>query len=314
MIRALAAITVAATLLAGTPAAAVSTVDTAGDIVEVTGFGSDPGNLRMLRYTPPDLPAGRPVVLALHGCTQNGASYGTDSGWVQLAQRWKFSVVLPEQRATNNANRCFTWYDRADTSRGRGEVESIAQMVRRALADAGTTAKRSYVTGLSAGGAMTAAMLATYPELFAAGGIVAGVAYRCASSLVEAFSCMSPGRDLTPAALGDAVRAASSHSGPWPEVTLWQGTADRTVAPSNARELVEQWTNVHGVSSTPTRTDTVAGHPHAVYADAMETFTILGMGHGQPVAPAQGCGRSAPYFLDAGICAAARLAASWALS
>ena len=149
-----------------------------------------------------------------------------------------------------------------------------------------------HVTGLSAGGAMTAVMLATYPEMFAGGGVVAGIAYRCAASMVDAFSCMNPGKNLTPAALGDAVRAASTHTGPWPTVSIWQGSADYTVAPMNATELVEQWTNVHGIPATPTSTDTVAGYPHAVYASGgrvlVETYTITGMGHGQPLDPGTG--------------------------
>lgn len=291
----------------------------AASIQPVTGFGSDPGNLLMYRYVPDGLPSGRPVVVALHGCTQNAAGYGTGSGWVQLADKLGFTVVLPEQRTANNLNRCFNWFQQADISRGHGEAESIAQMVRRTITDTG--ADRAYVTGLSAGGAMTAVLLATYPELFAGGGIVAGVAYRCAVSVVEAFSCMSPGRNRTPAQLGDAVRAASSSGGPWPTVSIWQGSADYTVAPANATELVEQWTNVHGVPPTPTGTDTVAGYPHAVYAaggrTVVETYTITGMGHGQPVDPGTGtgqCGQAGAYLLDVNICAAWHLGTAWQLA
>jgi poly(3-hydroxybutyrate) depolymerase len=174
-----------------------------------------------------------------------------------------------------------------------------------------------YVTGLSAGGAMTAVMLATYPELFAGGGIVAGIAYRCAKSMIDAFSCMYPGRNQSPATLGDAVRSASSYSGPWPTVSVWQGSADYTVAPANATELVEQWTNVHGIPATPTRTDTVAGYPHAVYGSAVETYTITGMGHGQPVDPGAGagqCGQAGAYLLDVNICAAWHMATAWDLA
>src|SRR5690606_18358881 len=117
-------------------------------------------------------------------------------------------------------------------------------------------------------GAMAAAMLATYPEVFAGGGVVAGLPYRCATNLVEASTCMYFGRNLTPAQWGGMVRAASSHTGPWPKVSVWHGTADTTVVPANLTELVEQWTNVHGTDAVPDVTDTVAGYPHAVYRDA----------------------------------------------
>jgi poly(hydroxyalkanoate) depolymerase family esterase len=279
--------------------------------VQVPNFGSNPGNLTMYRHVPAGLPAGRPVVVALHGCTQNAIGYGTGSGWLRLADQFKFTVVLPEQKSTNNMSKCFNWFERADTTRGQGEAESIAQMVRRALADTGAT--KVYVTGLSAGGAMTAAMLATYPEMFAGGGIVAGLAYRCAANMIEAFSCMYPGKNLSPAQLGDAVRAASPQTGPWPTVSIWQGTADYTVAPSNANELVEQWTNVHGIPATPTSTDIVAGYPHATYGSAVETYTITGMGHGQPVDPGT-CGQAGAYLLDVNLCAAGRLSVTWQLT
>src|SRR5205807_1285970 len=122
-----------------------------------------------------------------HGCTQNASGYGTTSGWVDLAQRWQFSVLLPQQQSANNSNSCFNWFQLGDITRGQGEAESIAQMVRRMLTDTGAAPSRVYVTGLSAGGAMTAVMLATYPEMFAGGGVVAGIPYHCATQLYEAF-------------------------------------------------------------------------------------------------------------------------------
>jgi poly(hydroxyalkanoate) depolymerase family esterase len=301
-------------LVGGTPASAAT-------IGEVTGFGSNPGNLRMFRYLPDGLPANRPLVVALHGCTQLAAGYGTNAGWVELAQRFRFAVLLPEQQQANNSSRCFNWFQLNDISRGQGEAESIAQMVRRMLADTAADPARVSVTGLSAGGAMTSVMLATYPELFTAGGIVAGLPYRCATTMIEAFSCMNPGKDLTPAQWGDRVRAASSYTGPRPSVSIWHGTSDFTVATANQRELVDQWTNVHGIAQTPSGTDTVAGYPHAAYRNpsgrtVVETYSITGMGHGQPVDPgtASGqCGHTAAYVLDVNICAAWWLAAAWRL-
>jgi poly(hydroxyalkanoate) depolymerase family esterase len=301
------------TFVGATPAAAA--------VEPVPSFGSNPGNLKMYRYVPANLPAGRPVVVALHGCTQNATGYGTGAGWTQLADRLKFTVVLPEQQSGNNYNKCFNWFERGDTTRGQGEAESIAQMVRKTITDTGANPARVHVTGLSAGGAMTAVMLATYPEMFAGGGVVAGIAYRCAVTMADAFSCMNPGKNQTPTALGDAVRAASSHTGPWPTVSIWQGSADYTVRPSNATELVEQWTNVHGIPATPTSTDTVAGYPHATYAangrTVVESYTITGMGHGQPLDPGTGttqCGTAGAYLLDVNICAAWHMGSAWNLA
>ncbi|GAA2794702.1 extracellular catalytic domain type 1 short-chain-length polyhydroxyalkanoate depolymerase [Crossiella cryophila] len=285
----------------------------AAALPEVIGFGSNPGNLQMFRYVPAGLPPGRPVVVALHGCTQTAAAYA-NTGWPQLAECGRFTVVFPQQRSANNLNLCFNWFEPGDTRRDAGEALSVKQMVDKAKQDNGSST--AYVTGLSAGGAMTAVLLATYPEVFAGGGIIAGIPYQCATSVLTAFGCMNPGRDLTPAQWGDRVRAASPHTRPRPKVSIWQGSADFTVAARNATELVEQWTNVNGTDQIPDRTDTVAGYPHRVYGDAVEQFTITGMGHGQPADPGSGpaqCGTAGAYLLDVNICAAHHLTRFWGL-
>ncbi|MGW2169561.1 extracellular catalytic domain type 1 short-chain-length polyhydroxyalkanoate depolymerase [Streptomyces sp. NPDC001705] len=293
----------------------------AAGLQEVTGFGSNPGNLQMFRYVPDGLPAGRPLVVAMHGCTQNAAAYDDETGWTEMADRLRFALLLPQQRSSNNANSCFNWFENGDTSRGSGEALSIVQMMDRMRADTAVAADRSFVTGLSAGGAMTSAMMAAYPDRFDGGAVVAGVPSRCATSLTQAFGCMSPGSDRTPAQWGALVRGASSHGGPWPTLSVWHGTTDTTVAPANRRELVEQWTDVHGADTTPEISDTVGGYPHLVYEDAagrpvVESFEITGMGHGQPVDPGSGsgqCGRAAAYVLDVNICAAHHITRFWGL-
>ncbi len=93
---------------------------------------------------------------------------------------------------------------------------------------------------------MASVMLATYPELFAGGAIIAGLAYGRASSVPEAFDCMRGQRLASDEELWALLRAASPHDGPWPRITIWQGTADHTVAPSNAEDIAAQWRSVHG--------------------------------------------------------------------
>ncbi|TDR40046.1 poly(hydroxyalkanoate) depolymerase family esterase [Tahibacter aquaticus] len=277
---------------------------------EVTGFGSNPGNLRMYKYIPASLPAGAPLVVAMHGCSQSAASYDAETGWQALADRWHFALLLPQQQSANNSSTCFNWFESADTTRGQGEALSIRQMVDRMIADHASAPGRVYATGLSAGGAMTAVLLATYPDVFAGGAILSGLPYRCATSQANAFSCMNPGTDLSPQQWGDKVRAASSWNGPWPIVSIWHGDADYVVRPANQAELMQQWTNVHGVDQTADVSESVAGYPHKVYSDGsgqprVETYTISGMGHGTPVAPGSGesqCGTAGAYILDVNIC------------
>ena len=282
----------------------------AATLTQVTSFGTNPGALGMWRYVPDGLPTGRPLVVALHGCSQTASSYDVESGWVKFAEEWDFALVLPEQSTANNGSRCFNWFQPGDYSRGQGEALSIKQMVDKMKADFGTDASRVFVTGLSAGGAMTTVMLGAYPDVFAGGAVMAGLPYKCASTSTEAFNCMSPGKNLTPQQWGDLVRGASSHTGPWPKVSVWHGTQDFTVAPMNMTEIMEQWTNVHGIDPTADLSETVAGYPRKVYSDSVgvarvETYSLTGMGHGTAVDPGTGatqCGIAGPYILDVNIC------------
>lgn len=311
-----------ATLL-GTGWTAFAPAARAASLTEVTGFGTNPGNLRMFAYVPDGLPAGRPLVVAMHGCTQSAGAFDTETGWTTWADRWGFALLLPQQQSANNLNSCFNWFESADIRRGSGEALSIKQMTDRMKGDVLTDPARVHATGLSAGAAMTNVMLAAYPDVFASGAPVAGLPYACATSVAAAYTCMSPGTNLSPSAWGDKVRAAyPGYAGPWPTVSVWQGTSDTTVVPANMTETVEQWTNVHGADTTADTTDTVAGYPHAVYRDSagrpvVETYSVTGMGHGQPVDPGTGdgqCGTAGAYILDVNLCASYRIAQFWGLS
>jgi poly(hydroxyalkanoate) depolymerase family esterase len=276
----------------------------------------------MYAYRPDGLPTGAPAVVLLHGCTQNASGYFTNSGWRKYADQWGFALVFPQTNAVNNASSCFNWFLPEDTSRGQGEVLSIKQMIDRMLTRYRVDTGRVYVTGLSAGGAMTAVMLAAYPEVFAGGGIVAGLPYKCATTQVQAYTCMNPGVDRTPKQWGDLVRGAASYTGRRAPVSLWHGTGDTTVVPANLTEEVDQWTDVLGADQTPDVTDRVMGQVHKVYLDgsgraAVETFEIAGMRHGQPVAPTasgpEQCGHAGAFDIDVGICAAYHIGLFWHL-
>ncbi len=249
-------------------------------LTQVTGFGSNPGNLQMFKYVPSGLPANAPLVVAMHGCSQSASNYDDETGWQLLADRWQFALLLPQQQSSNNSSGCFNWFVLGDISRGQGEALSIKQMVDRMVTDHGSDSSRVYVTGLSAGGAMTAVMLAAYPDVFAGGAILSGIPYRCATSQNAAFSCMNPGSDLSPSQWGDKVRAASSWNGPWPIVSVWHGDADYIVRPLNMTESMEQWTNVNGVDQTADVSESIGGYPHRAYKDAsgiarVETWSIV---------------------------------------
>jgi poly(hydroxyalkanoate) depolymerase family esterase len=283
-------------------------------LTQVTSFGTNPGNLKMWTHVPASMPANAPLVVALHGCTQTAAGYEA-TGWSALANQLKFYVVYPEQLSGNNQNTCFNWFEPGDIARGQGEALSIKQMVDYMKTTYSIDPARVYVTGLSAGAAMTHVMAATYPDVFAGGAVMAGVPYKCALTMNDAFSCMSPGADKTPTAWRDLVRGAySTYTGPYPRMSIWHGTSDYTVKNTNLTEGVEQWTAVHGIDLTEDVSETVAGYPHKVYKDAsgkalVESYAVTGMGHGTAIDPAfkfpgttVACGTAGAYVLDTDIC------------
>jgi feruloyl esterase len=285
-------------------------------LTEVTGFGSNPGQLRMLAYVPDRLPPAPALVVVLHGCTQAAAGYDRGSGWSALADRHGFVVVYPQQVSANNQKSCFNWFQPEDIGRGVGEALSIREMVERAATDHGVDRGRIFVTGLSAGGAMAAVMLATYPDVFAAGAVIAGLPYGGARNVQEALTGMFQGRARPSAEWGDLVRGASRHAGAWPRLSVWHGSADRTVVPGNADELVKQWRNLHGLPATPSRREAESGFTRDVWqnasgTDVVESVRIAGMGHGTPIGAGEGA--AAPFMLDTGIPSSSHIARFWGL-
>jgi poly(hydroxyalkanoate) depolymerase family esterase len=276
---------------------------------EFFDFGSNPGNLRMFGYRPATLADNPALVVVLHGCTQTASGYDLGAGWSTLADRYGFVLLLPEQQRFNNPNGCFNWFQPEHSHRNQGEPLSIRQMIEKSVVDHGIDRRRIFVTGLSAGGAMTSVMLACYPEVFAAGAIVAGLPYGAAANVQQAFESMFQSPSRSPREWGDLVRKASSHRGPWPRISVWHGNADKTVIPSNALEILKQWTEVHGLPLSPSVNTQTDGFPRAVWIneagdELIEAYSITNMEHGTPLAVGEvegGCGAPGPFLLPVGI-------------
>ncbi len=224
---------------------------------EVTGFGSNPGRLSMFVHCPRRPPeVGAPLIVLLHGCGQTAAAFARDTGWADLADRMGVPLVLPEQSGDNNRGRCFNWFRPDHVNRDAGEVLSIRQMVAAGIQQFHSDPTRIFIAGLSAGGAMTAALMAAYPDVFAAGAIIAGLPVGAASSVSDALVRMAeagPARSRDDWARQVHLSAPSGYAGRWPRVSIWHGLADDVVDPTNSQLLAEQWSAVHGLDDSTVR-------------------------------------------------------------
>ncbi|CAM5611245.1 hypothetical protein [Rhodanobacter lindaniclasticus] len=156
-------------------------------------------------------------------------------------------------------------------------------------------------------------MLATYPDVFAAGAPESSFPYKCALSAADLGPCASGERHETAEQWGDLVRSGDpGYAGPWPRVQLWHGAEDPVIKPANLQQEVLQWTNVHGVDADHGQRDERLSQPRVSYRDkqgevVVQTITVQGMKHGIAVDPGTGpeqCGTTGPYAIDANICAA----------
>jgi feruloyl esterase len=291
----------------------------AGELITIPDFGDNPGDLAMLAYVPASLRSGAPLVVLLHGCGQEPAAFAIESGWMALADRVGLALVLPTQSEDNQRQRCFNWFRPAHVARGGGEAQSIRAMVTEAVRRFASDTRAVYIAGLSAGGAMTVAMLAAYPDVFAAGASIAGLPVGAASGAASALARMAhAGPDDRPAeAWADQVRnaAPAGYRGPWPRLSIWHGGMDTVVDPANAALLTLQWRAVHGLLAAPPAVTMHGLARHEVWGGAnrpsVELWTLPTIAHAYPVAVS---GVPSAAVLLAGISATDRIARFWRLT
>ncbi|RAO48532.1 Feruloyl esterase [Micromonospora saelicesensis] len=289
LLLALAASLVAAGLVAPTVGPAY-----AASLTEVTSFGDNPGRMRMHVYVPDSRPTRPAVVVAMHGCGGSGPGFYSGSEFASLADRYGYIVIYPSATQQAGFGNCFdVWSDAAKRRGGGSDPVSIVSMVRYVQQQYAADPERVYATGSSSGGMMTNHMLALYPDLFKAGAAFMGVPFNCFANAADfpptSSQCTGGNMNRTPQQWGDAVRQAyPGYSGPRPRVQLWHGTNDTLVPYSLLQEAIEQWTNVFGLSQTPTSTDTPqANWNRRRYADSggtvqVEAYSIQGAGHSLP--------------------------------
>jgi len=220
-------------------------------IQQITSFGSNPGNLKMYVYVPTNISNNASVVVAMHGCTQTATDYVTSAGWNDLADECNSIIIYPEQQYLNNYNYCFNWFLDGDQTRDNGEVLSIKQMVDYVQTNYNVDNSKIFVTGLSAGAAMTSVMAACYPEVFAKGAIMAGTPYKSGTDATTAYYAMSGTVNKTPTEWKALITAQNpTYSGSYPKMSIFHGLNDMTVYPQNITELTEQWTAINNSDAT----------------------------------------------------------------
>lgn len=176
-------------------------------------------------YVPAPRPGPLPLLVMLHGCTQDPDDFARGTRMNALAEEMGFLVAYPEQTQAANAQRCWNWFNPADQGRG-GEPLLIAGIARDVVRDEATDPSRVYVAGLSAGGAQAAIMGRAFPEVFAGVGVHSGLACGAARDLPSALQAMRSG-------------GAPGRGRPMPTI-VFHGDRDATVHPVNGDEVAAQ--------------------------------------------------------------------------
>ncbi|WP_328347943.1 extracellular catalytic domain type 1 short-chain-length polyhydroxyalkanoate depolymerase [Micromonospora sp. NBC_00421] len=276
--------TMTAVVTAPTPASAAT-------LAQVTNFGTNPTNLQMHLYVPDRVAARPALLLALHYCTGSGPAVHSTFGLSSLADRYGYIVIYP---SVTRSSKCWDVSSPQALRRdGGSDPVGLKSMIDYVRGRYPVDASRIGVIGFSSGAMMTNVMAGVYPDVFHAGISSSGVPFGCFATTngSEWNSECSGGRIVkTPQQWGDLVRNAyPGYTGKRPRMQIWHGTTDTTLSYVNFGEQVKQWTNVLGVSQTPSSTD---------YPQTSATRTRYGGTGGTPPVEAisfQGYGHSIPF-------------------
>src|SRR5215208_4703910 len=237
-----------------------------------------------------------PLVVMLHGCTQNPNDIAAGTQMNTLAEEHTFLVAYPAQAQGANMKKCWNWFKVSDQQRGRGEPSLVAGITRQITDEYKVADGRVYVAGMSSGGAMAAIMGEAYPDVYAAVGIHSGLAPGAAHYMPSAFAAMHQGGALTPRRDISTATATGQSARIVPAI-LFHGDCDKTVHPRNADYLLEHYCAAKTAGSrdevggsTPRGTvrqgQVPGGHAYtrATYRDAggraiVERWTVHGLGH-----------------------------------
>jgi acetylxylan esterase len=264
----------------------------AASLVEISGFGQNPTNLRMHVYAPDVLVSPPPILVAIHYCTGSGPTFFNNTEFRTLADTYGFIVIYP---SATRSGQCFdVSSSQALRRNGGSDPVGIMSMVTHVIQSYGANANRVYVTGASSGAMMTNVMIGNYPDVFKAGAAFMGVPHSCFATTDGSMwntQCANGQRIMTPQQWGDLARNAfPAYGGVRPRMQLWHGTNDTTLRYPNFGEEIKQWTNVMSLSQTPSFTDTLqSGWTRQRFGGTgigapVEAISLNGVGHSLPLA------------------------------
>ncbi|MEV1111511.1 PHB depolymerase family esterase [Micromonospora sp. NPDC049751] len=292
---ALLAAALATALATMTAVVTVATPASAATLTQVTNFGTNPTNLQMHLYVPDRVAARPALLLALHYCTGSGPAVHTGFGLSSLADRYGYIVIYP---SVTRSSKCWDVSSPQALRRdGGSDPVGLKSMVDYVRSRYPVDPDRIGVAGFSSGAMMTNVMVGLYPDLFNAGVSSSGVPFGCFATTngAEWNSECSGGRIVkTPQQWGDLVRNAyPGYTGKRPRFQIWHGTTDTTLSYVNFGEQIKQWTNVQGVSQTPSYTDypqtsaTRTRYGGTGGTAPVEAISFQGYGHSIPFDAAQ---------------------------
>lgn len=214
-----------------------------------------------------------PLLVALHGCTQNAVDFAEGTRFDAIADRYGAIVVYPEQTDRANARRCWNWYLPENQSRDRGEPAAILAVVEEIVERLNVDRSRIFVTGLSAGAAMAAILAEQSPDVFAGVGLMAGIALHASHDVRTAYNAMRGEPDAD--ALRSLLRANDAAAFERLRVIIWTGARDRTVAPANAQLLAKQFLQLLHLPADPAEPTVVDDGLLAQWRDARGTVRVV---------------------------------------
>ena len=252
------------------------------------------GNLRFWKYIP-ETPENSeiPLVIAFHGCTQSAKELSKLAGFIKMADQYKFALLFPEQKPSNNPSLCFNWFNSRDVLPGNGELESVKRAMKLMILNHPIDSSRVFTYGLSAGAMMSIAMLVNYPTEIKAGASLAGAPFDSNRDLLSGLDQMIKPHSKPNELLAKSILDIHSGSTVYlPQISIFHGLADQIVDPENSLLLCKQWLYAQGIKE-----DIEFANEHSVkntrlieqvfMRDSLEKMVILrrfeGLGHALPL-------------------------------